>query len=212
MRFPTTFAPQFTTKPPQFTIERHGGKRKTPAKTPSHRPQKIYLEKSTPALERLPGEVIKRVGQQREHKNTHKVVVQRIVIAEARDRALRRGFVEFHANADQAHNASRSNETRGVKAAGRDFGFDGSVASRNGVEDRPATGISMGGIRGIKVRVLSEPGFAIGVPKRERSLVLEVGLARGLAMHDKVDQPAHDSADEDGERGGDGAGRRRRRR
>ena len=34
--------------------------------------------------------------------------------------------------------------------------------------------------------------------------MFEFGLALGVAVHGAVDHPAHDSADEDGEGGGDG--------
>src|SRR5258708_5707650 len=186
MRFPSTLEPSIHHKSTTIHHPKTAWKTRNPLQKRHLTTQKNLFPKSTLVLERLPGEVIKRVGQQREHQNTYKVVVQRIVIAEARNRALSRSFIEFHANPDQTNDAARSDQPRRVQAAGRDFGFNGSVASRNGVEDRPSAGISMGGIRGIKVRVLSEPGFAIGVPKRERSFVLKVGLACGLAMHDKV--------------------------
>ena len=38
----------------------------------------------------------------------------------------------------------------------------------------------MGGIGGVEVGVLREPGFAIGVPESERSFVVDAGLPRGL--------------------------------
>ena len=83
------------------------------------------------------------------------------MFAEAGNGALGSGLVEFDADAEQADDAACGDETRGVEAAGGDFGFDGDVASSDGIEDRPAAGISVSRVGGVEVRMLGEPRFAI---------------------------------------------------
>ena len=118
-----------------------------------------FFRKSNLAPERLPCEVVERVGEEGEHEDADDVVVEWVVVAEAWDGAIGGGFVELDAHAEQAHDAAGGDETGGVEAAWGDF-FRGKFVAGDGVGE-------------------------------------------AMLFHSAIDHPAHDSAYEDGEGGGD---------
>ena len=109
-------------------------------------------------------------------------MVQRIVVAEAGNGSVSGGFVKFDADTEEADDATCGDETRGVEAAGGDFRFEGYVAGGDGAEEGTTAGVGVGGIRGIEVRMLGEPCFAVGVPERERGIVVELRLPCGVTV------------------------------
>src|SRR5438270_8669493 len=146
MRFPTTFLPPIHHRTTTIHHQKTRSKTQNPAKTAPHHAKKISEKcpESFLALKRLPGEVVQRKSKQAEHNNADQVVMQRIMFAETRDRALRRGFVKFHAHADQTDDTARSDKPRRIETSRRNLRLNSRVASSDGIEDRPPTGIRVG--------------------------------------------------------------------
>ena len=57
-------------------------------------------------VERLAGEVVEAEGEEGEHDDADHVVVQWIMVAEARDGAIGGGFVEFDADTEESDDAA----------------------------------------------------------------------------------------------------------
>src|ERR1700723_704896 len=61
----------------------------------------------------------------------------------------------------------------------------------------------MGGVGGVEVWMLGEPCLAVGVPKGQGGVVVDLCLSCGVATHGVIDHPAGYTADEDRQGGGD---------
>src|SRR5271168_1658714 len=81
----------------------------------------LKLQKSPLGLQRFPGKVVKRKRQQREHDDANPVMMQRIAIAEPRNGAVSRRFVEFDANPKKPNDSARRNQPRSIQTPRTDL-------------------------------------------------------------------------------------------
>jgi hypothetical protein len=101
----TTFYQQITTTSPRFTIQKTQKNSKPPCKNAPSTTQNFFRQ-SNLAPQRLPSEVVQRVGEEGEHEDADPVMVEWVVVAEAGDGAIGGGFVELDADAEESDDAA----------------------------------------------------------------------------------------------------------